>query len=140
MPEQRAPIELYDIEDAVQKLRYVLADRSLEEIEKDFVLKLAAERLVEIISEASRRINPAWKAEHPEVPWPKVASIGNIIRHAYRYVKLHVLLELRKIDLGVLESAVARLLRKYDAEGLLLRERLRAWGELPYPPASKTPE
>lgn len=73
MPEERAPIELYDIEDAVQKLRVVLADRTLEEIERDFVLKLAAERLVEIISEASRRIRPAWKAEHLRCPgrrWP----------------------------------------------------------------------
>ena len=28
MPDERAPIELYDIEDAVQKLRHVLGDRN----------------------------------------------------------------------------------------------------------------
>ena len=140
MPEERAPIELYDIEEAVQKLRYVLGDRSFEEIERDFVLKAAAERFVEIISEASRRIKPAWKAEHPEVPWPKVAGIGNVLRHEYRYVKLHAILELRKIDLAVLEAAVAHLMQKYDREGVLLRERLRAAGELPLPPSSKKPD
>jgi len=88
MPDERAPLELYDIEEAVQKLRHVLGDRSFEEIEKEFVLKAAAERFVEIISEASRRIRPDWKAEHPEVPWSKVASIGNVLRHEYRYVKV----------------------------------------------------
>ena len=56
MPEERAPIELYDIEEAVQKLRHVLGGRSFEEVDNDFVLKAAAERFVEIISEASRRI------------------------------------------------------------------------------------
>jgi uncharacterized protein with HEPN domain len=61
MPDERAPIELYDIEDAVQKLRHVLGDRNLTEIEADFVLRAAAERFVEIISEASRRIDPVWK-------------------------------------------------------------------------------
>jgi hypothetical protein len=47
MPDERAPLELYDIEEAVQKLRHVLGDRSFEEIEKEFVLKAAAERFVE---------------------------------------------------------------------------------------------
>ena len=136
MPEERAPLELYDIEEAVQKLRHVLGGRSFEEIEKDFVLKAAAERFVEIISEASRRIRPDWKAEHPEVPWPKVASIGNVLRHEYRYVRLQVILELRGIDLEALETAATQLMRKYDPEGVALRERLRASGELP-PAASQ---
>src|SRR5215203_6485109 len=100
MPDERAPLELYDIEEAVQKLRHVLGGRSFEEIEKDFVLKAAAERFVEIISEASRRIRPEWKAEHPEVPWSKVASIGNVLRHEYRYVRLHVIFDLRGSDLA----------------------------------------
>ncbi|HKG84866.1 MAG TPA: HepT-like ribonuclease domain-containing protein [Beijerinckiaceae bacterium] len=134
MPDERAPLELYDIEEAVQKLRHVLGDRSFEEIEKEFVLKAAAERFVEIISEASRRIRPDWKAEHPEVPWSKVASIGNVLRHEYRYVK--VIPNLRGIDLEALETAVAHLMRKYDPEGVALRERLRASGELPLPPST----
>ena len=136
MPEERAPLELYDIEEAVQKLRHVLGGRSFEEIEKDFVLKAAAERFVEIISEAIRRIRPDWKAEHPEVPWPKVASIGNVLRHEYRYVRLQVILDLRGIDLEALEAAVAHLMRKYDPEGVALRERLRASGELSLPPST----
>jgi uncharacterized protein with HEPN domain len=136
MPEERAPLELYDIEEAVQKLRHVLGGRSFEEIEKDFVLKAAAERFVEIISEASRRIRPEWKAEHPEVPWPKVASIGNVLRHEYRYVRLQVILDLRGIDLEALEAAVAHMMQKYDPEGVALRERLRASGELPLPPST----
>jgi uncharacterized protein with HEPN domain len=136
MPEERAPIELYDIEEAVQKLRHVLGDHSFEEIEQDFVLQAAAERFVEIISEASRRIRPDWKAEHPEVPWPKVASIGNVLRHEYRYVRLQVILDLRGSDLEALEAAVAHLMRKYDPEGVALRERLRASGELPLPPST----
>jgi uncharacterized protein with HEPN domain len=136
MPEERAPTELYDIEEAVQKLRHVLGDHSFEEIEKDFVLKAVAERFVAIISEASRRIRPDWKAEHPEVPWPKVASIGSVLRHEYRYVRLQVILDLRGSDLEALEAAVAHLMRKYDPEGVALRERLRASGELSLPPST----
>ena len=133
MPEERAPIELYDIDEAVQKLRHVLGGRSFEEVDNDFVVKAAAERFVEIISEASRRIR---LEGGPEVPWPKVASIGNVLRHEYRYVRLQVILDLRRIDLEALEAAVAHLMRKYDPEGVALRERLRASGELPLPPST----
>jgi uncharacterized protein with HEPN domain len=35
---------------------------------------------VEIISEASRHLTDELKARHPEIPWEKVAGIGNILR------------------------------------------------------------
>jgi uncharacterized protein with HEPN domain len=74
MDSERAPLELYEIEEAAQRLRHVLGHRSAENLEADFVLRAAAERFVEIISEASRRVDPAWKSEHPEVPWRKIAA------------------------------------------------------------------
>jgi uncharacterized protein with HEPN domain len=44
----------------------------------------AAERCVEIISEASKRIPQEWKAEHPEVPWQDIAGIGSVLRTTMR--------------------------------------------------------
>jgi uncharacterized protein with HEPN domain len=44
------------------------------------VLQMALERAIEIISEASRRIPDDLKDEAPEVPWKKVAGIGNVLR------------------------------------------------------------
>jgi hypothetical protein len=57
-------------------------------------------------------------------------GIGNVLRHEYRQVKMDVIVGLRDADLRVLEAAVAHLLQKYDPEGVALRERLRAAGEL----------
>lgn len=130
MSVNRAPLALYDVEEAAGHLRAVLGDHSVEEIESDFVLRAAAERYVEIISEASRSIEPSWKSEHPEVPWTKIAGIGNVLRHRYRAVRMEVIVGLRTADLATLEAAVANLLQKYDPEGLIIRERLRASGEL----------
>jgi hypothetical protein len=48
-------------------------------------------------------------------------------------VRLQVIFDLRGIDPEALETAVAHLMRKYDPEGVALRERLRASGELPLP-------
>ena len=40
------------------------------------------------------------------------------------------------LELYDVEAAVAHLMRKYDPEGVALRERLRATGELPLPPST----
>ena len=46
----------------------------------------AATRCLEIISEASRRLSPAFKERFPEIPWKDVAGSGNIYRHNYEDV------------------------------------------------------
>ncbi len=46
----------------------------------------AATRCLEIISEASRRLTPAFKERHPEIPWKAVAGSGSIYRHNYEDV------------------------------------------------------
>jgi Ribonuclease HepT-like len=50
------------------------------------MLRDAVERNSERISEASRHIPEHLKTRHSEIPWPKVAGIGNILRHAYPIV------------------------------------------------------
>ena len=47
----------------------------------------AATRCLEIISEASRRLSPAFKARFPEIPWKDVAGSGSIYRHSYENVQ-----------------------------------------------------
>jgi uncharacterized protein with HEPN domain len=37
----------------------------------------AATRCLEIISEASRRLSPAFKERFPEIPWKDIAGSGN---------------------------------------------------------------
>lgn len=43
----------------------------------------AVERELEIVSEASRSLTEDQKARHPEIPWRRIADIGNVLRHNY---------------------------------------------------------
>ncbi len=72
--------------DAIDHIRSKLAGISLEEFEDDIDRHRIVERNVEIISEASRRLPDDLKKRHPEIPWKKVAGIGNILRHDYENV------------------------------------------------------
>jgi uncharacterized protein with HEPN domain len=43
------------------------------------------------------------KARHPGIPWPKVAGIGNVLRHDYEQVAYDVLWHVVHDDLAPLE-------------------------------------
>jgi uncharacterized protein with HEPN domain len=57
-----------------------MAGVTLRAFEPDRRKRWLVERGIEIISEASRHLPDELKARHPEIPWPKVAGIGNVLR------------------------------------------------------------
>ena len=105
MAESTASPYLTDIVDAIERVRGLLGDISLESFKADWEKQWAIERGVEIISEASRRLPDEVKARHPEIPWPKVAGIGNVLRHDYENVSAPVMWKLVREDLPELEQA-----------------------------------
>jgi uncharacterized protein with HEPN domain len=86
MPFEDVASRLEDILDAVQNVQQFAAGRSFEDYRTDIMLRLAIERCIEIVSEASRHIPAQMKAEHPSVPWQNVADIGNVLRHGYQSI------------------------------------------------------
>lgn len=83
---------------------------SFEEFSQDWLIQLAAERTIEIISEGSRHIPPELKAAAPEIPWRDIADIGNILRHVYDKFDPEVVWRVVRFDLDPLETAVTQLL------------------------------
>jgi uncharacterized protein with HEPN domain len=95
---------LTDIVDASAFVRNEMADLTLDAFENDRRKRWAVERGIEIISEASRRLTDELKARHPEIPWPKVAGIGNVLRHDYEDVSAPVMWKVSREDLPLLEQ------------------------------------
>ncbi len=81
---QRLP--LLDMQREIGAVEAALAKVGAAHFETDWLLRNAVERGIEIISEASRHLDPALAAMHPDVPWRRVADIGNWLRHAYERV------------------------------------------------------
>ena len=102
----RTPIpRLIDIIEAIDRIRSVIADLTLNTFEADWQKQWLVERGVEIISEASRHLGSDLYARHPEIPWPKVAGIGNVLRHDYERIAPDVLWKLIQLDLPILDKA-----------------------------------
>ena len=103
---------LADILEAIAHIRSVLNGVPLEVFEGDWQKRWLVERGVEIISEASRYIPDEVKARHPGIPWVKVASIGNVLRHAYDRTAPDILWKLACDELSPLEATCRA---EYDA-------------------------
>jgi uncharacterized protein with HEPN domain len=93
---------LADIVEAIERIRFILNGVSLEAFEQDWEKRWLVERGIEILSEASRHLPDDLKMRRPNIPWSKVAGIGNILRHDYSHIAPDVLWKLTQDDLPIL--------------------------------------
>jgi uncharacterized protein with HEPN domain len=77
---------LEDMRDNIDRATLFVDGLDLESFLADMKSFYAATRCLEIISEASRKLSPAFKERFPEIPWKDVAGSGNIYRHNYEDV------------------------------------------------------
>lgn len=104
MAEHSATPRLYDIIQAIERIRAEMDGITLEAFEADWRRRWVVERGIEIISEASRRLPADMKARHPEIPWRKVAGVGNVLRHEYERTAPEVLWNVARDDLPTLDK------------------------------------
>jgi len=95
---------LTDVVEAIELIRGDMTGVTLEAFETDIRKRWLVERGVEIVSEASRRLSLDLKSRHPEIPWAKVAGIGNVLRHNYESIAAPVMWTLVRDDLQPLEK------------------------------------
>lgn len=105
----RSPIpHLTDIVEAIELIRNEMDGVMLDTFEHDRRKRWLVERGVEIISEASRRLPESLKVRRAEIPWAKVAGIGNVLRHEYGNVAAPVMWTLVRENLPELEVEKSR--------------------------------
>lgn len=72
-----------DMLGAIVGIQGAVAGKTLVDYRKEWVLRHAVQRGIEIISEASRALPEDIQKLRPEVPWASVRGIGNVLRHEY---------------------------------------------------------
>jgi len=105
-----ARVRLEDIAEAIVGIEQLLAGADLTAFSASWPMQRAAERGLEIISEASRKIPDDQKSVHPSVPWAQIAGIGNILRHEYHRVEPTIVWNITQTHLPVLALAIEQML------------------------------
>jgi uncharacterized protein with HEPN domain len=77
-------------------------------------LRLATQRGIEIVSEASRHIPDHLKPRYPGIPWRDIAGIGNLLRHGYDTLDHAVIWGVVEAHLPSLKAAVEAMLREIE--------------------------
>ncbi len=108
---------LDDILDNITYARLAIGNRTWGQYAEDPVIKLAVERALEIISEASRHIPEEDKARYPEVPWQRIRAIGNVLRHEYDRIDTDIIWDTATVHLQNLEPIITKM-----RDDVLMRE------------------
>lgn len=67
-------------------------------------------RQLEIIGEATKNLSPELRAQHPQVPWRRIAGLRDVLIHQYMGVDLAAVWEITQQNLSGLKSQIQRIL------------------------------
>lgn len=90
-PERADSAFLWDMLDAARAVDAFVAGKRFRDYEADRMLRGAVERHVEIIGEAAGKVSPAFRADHPEIPWHPINAQRHVLAHEYGEIE-HTLL------------------------------------------------
>lgn len=92
--------------DAIDKIKSAVASHTRDSFAKDVFMRLAVERLLQVVSEASRFIPDDIKNRSTDINWRALADLGNLLRHAYHRTDADMLWEMIEHDLTPLETFI----------------------------------
>ncbi len=89
-----------------------LRGNNIEVIFEDYELQNIAERVFEIIGEASKRLSKTMKEHYSNIPWREVAGMRDVVIHDYNEVNYHIFVSTYNEELGNLKKACEDYLSK----------------------------
>ncbi len=102
-------VYLAHILECVQKIERFTAD-GRERFFQDEMVQDAVLRNFEVIGEAAKRLDDAYRKAHPEIPWRALAGLREVLIHQYEGVDLEKVWAIVESELPRLREAIARLL------------------------------
>ena len=71
-------------------------------------------RQLEIIGEATKRLSTKLCSKHPDIPWPRIAGLRDVLIHDYMGVDINAVWEITQQNLPVLKTRVEAILQDPD--------------------------
>jgi uncharacterized protein with HEPN domain len=97
---------IHDILEAIARVEEISRGKTFLEFEESWQLRWLVQRAIEIVSEASRAIPDDLARLRPEIPWPRVRGIGNVLRHEYSGLSDRIIWNVVVDELPRLKAAV----------------------------------
>jgi uncharacterized protein with HEPN domain len=111
-----AAIYFDDMLTAIVRLNRYTYGITFEALEADVEKQDAICYRLLILTEAAHCLKPDEEALCPSQDWPKICSLGNILRHDYDAVDLHMIWQILQDDLPPLQEAIELTMREHFPE------------------------
>lgn len=92
--------------EAIEGVEHATRGKTLDDYGADWLLRHGVQRGIEIVSEAARRVPPELQAHAPQIPWPQIMGIGNVLRHEYHRISDPLIWNVAREYLPPLKAAV----------------------------------
>lgn len=104
---------LLDILEAIERIeKYAILGQ--ETFEQSELIQTWILYHLQIIGEAARTLSNAIKQQHPEIPWPKINGMRNILVHRYFGIDEAIVWAVIERDLPVIKSAITSMIHDND--------------------------
>ncbi|HXC25278.1 MAG TPA: HepT-like ribonuclease domain-containing protein [Gemmatimonadaceae bacterium] len=105
MPSSRPRDRLEDLLDNIRQAESYLAGLTLEQFQEYRMAQDAVERCLARISEATVKLDHVMDTRYPTIPWARIRTLGNVLRHAYDQVDARTVWGMVVDDLPPLRAA-----------------------------------
>jgi uncharacterized protein with HEPN domain len=99
-------LRLLHIRDEIDGMASALRNVTFADYQESYTLRRAAERAIQIVSEAAKSLPPEMLVRHPKAPWNAIIGIGNILRHEYQRIDDRRLWEIVTVHLPELRPVI----------------------------------
>ncbi|HYR06079.1 MAG TPA: HepT-like ribonuclease domain-containing protein [Gallionella sp.] len=103
---------LLDMRDYALEAQQLVQGHNLDDLAHDRILRLALERVIEIIGEAANRLPLDFRAKHRQIEWEKIIGMRNVLAHGYDVINNEVLWETAKTHIPKLLTQLEELLHQ----------------------------
>jgi uncharacterized protein with HEPN domain len=108
---------LIDIIEAADAIARFIAGINRDMFLKDELRQSAVIQKLEVIGEAAGKISRELRDKYPDVDWPKIVGMRNILIHSYFLVKLNIIWQTAAQAVPDLRSKVAQILaQEFDSD------------------------
>jgi len=102
-------VYLRHILDAISRIEEYTKGVEYPDFMSNNLVQAGVIREIEIMGEASKRLTQKFKEKHPDIPWRKIAGMGDKLIHRYFGVDIDAVWDTVKDDIPRLKSEIERI-------------------------------
>lgn len=107
-----ASVVISEMIETIDYLDSALNEHDFKSFTQNITLRFAAQRAMEIISEASRHLPVERVVSGPDIQWNKIRGMGNYLRHEYHNIQDEVVWDVAINRLDDLRAALVRMVTR----------------------------